>query len=900
MFLLYLAIDWPHSSLSQEKASKVLRITLILLLLVPALSVSAAEIVTQLNSSNVQQFKPRGPDAIGGIDDWLLSNGTMCAVVSDVAHESGLMAWGGSLVDVYHCESGNDQWSFHHVIPNIDKDLPFKPVSIDAFESNGKPGLRVEFAGVGLNLRSEYSFVSSSKTQMRVVHSLTRSEENASLTMLGLLALHPHASLAPFSISTKYAEYGLGFSYPGSDMNDTLSVVDALVPADIHVYVGDSALGEVSYGVQTNSAVLVNSEGERELLPVFQQTASTYSMQGVFSRSPWFGGEGKLGLLEFAQSQLMDIDIGESLEIVQTFYLGRKSDVASIADQIYQGPLLNGVTNAIDTTVHIVDESGNALSSVRSDASGAFSVRLPEGTSAVTLQLRSAGSNTTTSHAIDITGPITNTGTLASDKVAQLAVENELPVRLTFIGVNGTKNPDFYRHGPVVLFGGSDDSDVRKANYISLTGLNSDVTDVQLPPGSYRVIASRGMAYGVTETTINLKAGANPPLIVNPPLQEVDTNGLFAADFHVHSAPSFDSSIPVEERLRGFVAQGGDVLIATEHNVLVDYQDRVTQLGLQDHLKVIGGIELTGMARTPSAPFTNGHLNVFPVQARPNEFSGGMPRHEGLRLRELYASFGDSDPRALFQLNHPRTAEADDEDFDGNFFEHLYSGQRYDPKQDLASSGNKILLEKEAKTNLRDLDFDLLEVANGPAYGNYKRTQTDWFSLLSQGERIVGSANSDTHGTRHLVAIPQNFVVLDDYNEEAFLSAVKEGRMSGSTGPILKVFIENEPGKRKRPGDTYTGNSFVLNVNVQAASWVPVAELSLVINGDIAQRQAVSAGDTITLPIELTKDSYIVVEVNGEASELYNELAPDFRPFAFSNPIYVDADQDGQWTAPGL
>ncbi|MEM8501204.1 MAG: hypothetical protein AAF542_24530, partial [Pseudomonadota bacterium] len=562
--------------------TNVLRVLLILWALMPASNAASIEVVTQLDANNIKQFQPHGPDAIGGIDDWVLSNGTLCAVISDKAHESGLMAWGGSLVDVYQCDRGNDQWSFLHVIPNIDKDLLFPPLRMEPYELNGRPGLRVEFAGIGLNLRSEYSFVAHAKTQLRVKHTLTRRADGEALTMLGVLALHPHAALAPFSISTKYPAYSLGFSYPASDMNDTLSVVDAMVPADIHVYVGDSALGEVSYGVQTNSAVLVNSKGDREILPVFQQTASTYSMQGVFSRSPWFGGEGKLGLLEFAQSQLMDIDIGEAVEIVQTFYLGEKSDVASISNQIYQGPLLKGTTNELDTTVHILDEAGNALSSVRTDDGGSFSVRLPKRTSAVTLQVRAAGSETSTSHAINISGPITLAGTLASEALAQLSIENELPVRLTFIGVNGTRNPDFYRHGPVVRFGGSDDSDIRKANYISLAGLSSDVTDVRLPPGSYRVIASRGMAYGVTETVINLKPGANPPLIVNAPLQEVDTSGLLAADFHVHSAPSFDSSIPVEERLRGFVAQGGDVLIASEHNVLVNYQGLVKRLGLQD------------------------------------------------------------------------------------------------------------------------------------------------------------------------------------------------------------------------------------------------------------------------------------------------------------------------------
>ena len=29
-------------------------------------------------------------------------------------------------------------------------------------------------------------------------------------------------------------------------------------------------------------------------------------------------------------------------------------------------------------------------------------------------------------------------------------------------------------------------------------------------------------------------------------------------------------------------------------------------------------------------------------------------------------------------------------------------------------------------------------------------------------------------------------------------------------------------------------------------------------------------------------------------------MNPGFSPFAFTNPIFVDADEDGQWTAPGL
>ena len=42
------------------------------------------------------------------------------------------------------------------------------------------------------------------------------------------------------------------------------------------------------------------------------------------------------------------------------------------------------------------------------------------------------------------------------------------------------------------------------------------------------------------------------------------------------------------------MAQGADVLIATEHDVVVDLGTIARQLGLGDRLTVVGGAELTG------------------------------------------------------------------------------------------------------------------------------------------------------------------------------------------------------------------------------------------------------------------------------------------------------------------
>ena len=54
-------------------------------------------------------------------------------------------------------------------------------------------------------------------------------------------------------------------------------------------------------------------------------------------------------------------------------------------------------------------------------------------------------------------------------------------------------------------------------------------------------------------------------------------------------------------------------------------------------------------------------------------------------------------------------------------------------------------------------------------------------------------------------------------------------------------------------------------------------------------------GKRVDLAFE--KDSFITVEVIGDASEDYDLVAPGFYPLAFSNPIFIDVDGDGvEWS----
>ena len=71
-------------------------------------------------------------------------------------------------------------------------------------------------------------------------------------------------------------------------------------------------------------------------------------------------------------------------------------------------------------------------------------------------------------------------------------------------------------------------------------------------------------------------------------------------------------------------------------------------------------------------------------------------------------------------------------------------------------------------------------------------------------------------------------------------------------------------------------------------------------NGKPYKTQSLPGPGIYSIPIAVKKDSYVTVEVSGNADGLYQTIYPGFTPFAFSNPIYIDADKNNSWQQPGL
>jgi hypothetical protein len=148
--------------------------------------------------------------------------------------------------------------------------------------------------------------------------------------------------------------------------------------------------------------------------------------------------------------------------------------------------------------------------------------------------------------------------------------------------------------------------------------------------------------------------------------------------------------------------------------------------------------------------------------------------------------------------------------------------------------------------------------------------------------------------------LPRTYVALADdeiagFDEAAFFAALRGGRAFASTGPLLEVRL-GEAG----PGERFTGRRGTLRVEVAAAPWVPVERLLVHRDGEIVAERAVARGSAVELPLEFARDGFVVVEVEGIPDPTYRALLPGFTPLAVANPIFVDADGDGAWSAPGF
>jgi hypothetical protein len=534
------------------------------------------------------------------------------------------------------------------------------------------------------------------------------------------------------------------------------------------------------------------------------------------------------------------------------------------------GTLRDAHAPIVDATVQIFDENGamTGIAAVRAD--GTYAIDLVPGRyrAAPSAPGRSPVSATA---ADELFGLASGTSKLLSFVMSARAVLSwhitgedgqATPTKLTVAGVDGTPDPDF---GPNFQAAGAE-------NYVlSATGTG----EVPILPGRYRVVASRGPEMETVERAIHATAG-NRSLVAGQLVRSVKTPGFISTDLHQHASASSDSGVTLADRVLSNAAEGVEVLVATDHNVITDYTHAIASVALQREVVSVLGTEAT----THGA----GHFNALPLRIEAADPRRGLRELEGMSPRAIFDRLRGLGPPGItpyVQVNHPRAGPT------MGYFDimGLDSSTGVASKRPFAS------------------DFDGLEVVS---FGRDEETRTilsDWFALLRKGLRVTAAGGSDTHAISYReVGWPRTYVCVDDddpahFDLKRFTESLRAGCATVSGGPFVTL----------RSGGVAMGGTvralkgrFAITVDVQAPTWVATDRLVLYVDGVQHSTTTIDARDVHRLHrdfmLECKADCFVVAVVDS-AKDMSPIVSKRFdihpRPIAVTNPIFVDVDGDG-------
>ena len=444
---------------------------------------------------------------------------------------------------------------------------------------------------------------------------------------------------------------------------------------------------------------------------------------------------------------------------------------------------------------------------------------------------------------------------------------------------------------------------------------------VDLEPGEYDVVITRGMEYDAVVESVEISAGATAS--VEATLHRVlDTDGWLTGDFHIHAAAGPDLTMTDEMRVANFAADGVEVLVTSNHAYVADLTPVIGDLALEPWVTTIPSQEVT--------TFDYGHFGLFPMVVDPTMPNGGAFDWVGVSPTEIFDWALQQDREMVAQINHPRhiPTPADMQ----NFFSVLdlwYDEDGWTIGPDAFDPPGSGLPPDPV---MFGPGFTAMEVMT---WLNVQGL-SDWFNLLSAGYRFTATANSDSHTCNvEGSGWPRNFVYVgyDDPSQldvPGFVSAVNRGQLSGSFGPLVTLEAEPEAG-----GDVVMqgeilendGQPVTVRVRIQAPPWVSVDTLDLYMDGELAaqetlelQEVAGAEGGTrleqiVEVVLDAPDDTWIAAVAHGDASLFpyvpFHQTDPDgltlemlragqvdnpATPFGYANPVFIDADGDGAIT----
>jgi hypothetical protein len=908
--------------------------------------VRAAELrAERISEASAERLLIGGPDAIGGVGDWFLANDRVEIVVDDPSRRYGKLDHGGRIVDVGLVDR-RDEDQFAELFPVVNMDQRVL-VGYDAIRAevdpDGRfarlvvtsPGLSSIPRGSALARRFDLLVPETAAIERVAVETeylvrpgepwveLTTTLHNrgalpAPVFAWGDVWMRGGRSLRSFVVDTLEPSHSRGGHHTSFDRERLLRAVDALAPFTLVAAAGIRAFPPIAYGIAV-------PERAARGLRVFGVTDEHVTFVNAFVSDP---GWSELGLLALARALRSELAAGERFVFRRRLVVGERSDVASITDRAF--PMLgfaDGTSGffgsvapaGVRCVVEVLQAASGApltLVAAATDGASAGSYRalLPAGDYILVFRAPARPERRLEIQVRE--GAFTAVPTSDIGDAAWLVFARAFadggPGRVVVEGRDGTPDPVLEPELLDFRVDGRPAKSASETRDLAFGGLPGDPERVALPPGRYRLTATRGLEWGLASIEVDLPAPGDELRV--PPFElarAVELPGTTSADLHVHAQASDDSGVTHEARIRSFLAEDIDWIVATDHDHLGWYEPALAALGARGRLRVIQGVEVTSSAPLPTAPWTLGHHNAWPIAYRPHAPHQGAPPSQLPSLAELYASLRSEYGARVVQMNHPLGAEAG---FDrGAFLTHLgAAGEPYDASLPLDAEPNRLLLEVASDGTTRAIDFDAIEVMNGRKWDQYLRTREVWYSLLRQGVRRSATGNSDTHGPDEIAGYPRNYLTALPSADPAQLdAALVAGRSFFTTGPLLLRFTANGAGM----GDTLTapGGRVQVEFSVAAAPWVPVQELRLLVDGRVARRFSADAQASPgplrferVVELSLLRDAFLTLEAGaplvGTAAEKALEdagpyaraVAPGFVSQLVANPIWIDVDGDGR------
>lgn len=505
-----------------------------------------------------------------------------------------------------------------------------------------------------------------------------------------------------------------------------------------------------------------------------------------------------------------------------------------------------------------------SLSPVEDD--GSFKVRLPEGT----YDLRAFSRSHAQGAVVSVTIPSADPVALTLPEAAQVTVGvtdltsgEACPARVSFQRLGDT--PGAYAPQHLRPFDKYGEGGHNLTLY--LTGSDELAT---LPPGEYKVTASRGFSYEIDHATVTLVAGANPSIALELE-RVVDTTGWVSADFHIHALWSPDSYVPYEVRVRQAVAEDLDLPIITEHVYAGTLSPTIHELGLDAAVMGMVGQEIT--------TFVFGHFNAFPLVWDPTQPNMGAIFPFDRSPPDLFEAVrAQSAGEVILQINHPRGTE------NGAYFSYV----------GLNPADYTVERPDDWSTN-----WDTIEAFNGGCNGGIERAEVqDWIGLRNHGVRRTLSSGSDVHGEASPPGTPRNWIKVSEAelraDPENLVPVVRAGKLFVSCGPFVRFSAEGKDGMEASIGETVQVDAqgeVAFHAQVEAPTWIQLSEVRLLENGLVIDSIDISVSDdpivrlAHTFVITPPAGAWYALEVLGTGTVL---PVSNSVPYALTNGIDVE------------